>query len=105
MPIYVTSRTKNWSSSPFSPWIKQTMILCYEFSDQEALTLYQVKTHDITAFAASNAFHAGVLEQLLSACHWKSHSTSTQFYLKDVAWDDSELFHQGPVVAGQQIHH
>ena len=25
----------------------------------------------------------------------------TQFYLKDVAWDDSELFHMGPVVAAQ----
>ena len=41
----------------------------------------------------------------LSACHWKSHNTFTQFYLKDVAWADSELFHLGPVVAAQQVHH
>ena len=26
------------------------------------------------------------LEQILSACHWKSHNTFTQFYLKDVAF-------------------
>ena len=64
-------------------WIKQTVILCYELSDQEALTLHQVKAHDVRAFAASKA-----LEQILSACHWKSHNTSTQFYLKDVAWAD-----------------
>ena len=44
-------------------------------------------------------------DQIMSACHWKSHNTFTQFYLKDVAWADLELFHLGPVVAAQQIHH
>ena len=33
-------------------WIKQTVILCYELSDQEAHTLHQVKVHDVRAFAA-----------------------------------------------------
>ena len=83
----------------FSPatvsWIKQTVILCYELSDQEALTLHQVKAHDIRTS----------LEQILSACHWKLHNTFTQFYLKDVTWADTELFHLGSVVAGQQVHH
>ena len=35
--------------------------------------------------------------------HWKAHNTFTQFYLKDLAWADSELYHLGPVVAAQQI--
>ena len=53
----------------------QTVILCYELSDQEAHTLHQVKAH-VRAFAASKAFQSGVsLEQILSACHWKSHNT------------------------------
>ena len=86
-------------------WIKQTVILCYELSDQESHTLHQVKAHDVRTFAASKAFQSGVsLEQILSACHWKSHNTFTQFYLKDVAWADSELYYLGPVVAAQQIH-
>ena len=25
--------------------------------------------------------------------------------MKDVAWADTELFHLGPVVAAQQVHH
>ena len=88
-----------------SSWIKQTVSLCYELSDQEALTLHQVKAHYVRAFAASKAFQSGCsVEQILSACHWKSHNTFTQFYLKDVAWADSELFHLGPVVPAQQIH-
>ena len=81
------------------------MILCYELSDQQTLALHQVKAHDVGAFAASKAFQSGVsLEQILSACHWKSHNTFTQFYLKDVAWADTELFNLGPVVAAQEIH-
>ena len=27
----------------------------------------------------------------------------TQFYLKDLAWADSELYHLGPVVVAQQV--
>ena len=74
-------------------------------SDQEDLALHQVKAHDVRAFGASKAFQSGVsLEQILSACHWKTHNTFTQFYLKDVAWADSELIHLGPVVAAQQTH-
>ena len=94
------------SPATISSWIKQTVILCYELSDQEALTLHQVKAHDVRAFAASKAFQGGIsLDQILAACHRKSHNTFTQFYLKDVAWADSELFHLGLVVAAQQIHH
>ena len=80
-------------------WIRQTMILCYKH-------LHQVKAH-VMAFAASKAFQSGVsLEQILSEVrlYWKSHNIFTQFYLKDVAWADSELYHLGPVVAAQQIH-
>ena len=55
-----------WSFSPsrkslsniyitVSTWIKQTVILCSVFSDQEALTLQQVKAHDVRVFAASKA--------------------------------------------------
>ena len=54
------------SPATISSWIKETMFLCYELSDQEALTLYQVKTHDVRAFDASKAFQSGVsLEQIL----------------------------------------
>ena len=91
---------KDISPATISSWIKQTVILCHELSDQEAHTLHQVKAHDVRAFAASKAFQSGVsLEQILSACHWKSHNTFTQFCLKDVVWADSELYHLsfGPV--------
>ena len=95
---------KDISPSTISSWIKQAVLLCYQLSDQEALTLHQVKAHDIRAFAPCKAFQGVFLEQILSACHWKSHNTFTQFYLKDVAWADSEVYHLGPIVATQQVH-
>ena len=58
--------TKDISPATISSWIKQTVILCYELSDQEALTLHQVKAHDVRAFAASKAFQGGIsLDQIL----------------------------------------
>ena len=96
---------KDISPATISSWIKQTVILCYELSDQEVHSLHQVKAHDVRAFAASKAFQSGIsLGDILSACHWKSRNTFTQFYLKDVAWADSEHYHLGPVVAAQQVH-
>ena len=86
--------------------MKHTVILCYELSDHEALTLHQVKAHDVRVLAASTtpSSRKFSVEQILSACHWNSHNTFTQLYLKDVAWADSVPFHLGPVLAAQQIH-
>ena len=36
---------KDISPATISSWIKQTVILCYELSDQEALSLHQVKAN------------------------------------------------------------
>ena len=84
---------KDVSPATISSWIKQTVILCYELSDQEALSLHQVKAHDVRAFAASKAFQSGIsLDQILSACHWKSHNTFTQFYLEPVKWSYNNLY-------------
>ena len=60
------SFNKDISPATISSWIMQTVILCYELSEQEAHSLHQVKSHDVRAFAASKAFQSGVsLEQIL----------------------------------------
>ena len=41
---------KDISPATISSRIKQTVILCYELSDQEAHSLHQVKAHDVRAF-------------------------------------------------------
>ena len=105
--VFVSFKTgfqKDIVPATISSWVKQTVLLCYQLSDQKAQDVHQVRAHDVRAFAASRAFQGGIsLDQILSACHWKAHNTFTQFYLKDLAWADSELYHLGPVVAAQQI--
>ena len=39
---------KDISPATISSWIKQTVILCYELSDQESHSLHQVKAHDVS---------------------------------------------------------
>ena len=75
--------TSDIRPTTLSSWLKQTILLCYKQTDQQALDLVQVKAHDIRAFAASKAFYGGVsVDQIMQACHWKAHNTFTNFYLK-----------------------
>ena len=73
---YYLDRTSRKVSTKISPatifsWIKETVILCYELFDQEALTLHQVKAHDVRTFTAPKAFQSGIsLEQILPPCLW-----------------------------------
>ena len=61
---------KDISPATISSWIKQTVILYYKLSDQEAHTLHQVKAHGVRAFDVSKVFQSGVsLDTVLSACH------------------------------------
>ena len=92
--------------STISSWIKQTVMLVYQGSDLETQSLSRVKAHDVRSMAASLAFKGGVsLDQILGACFWKSHTTFTNFYLKDVAWrsKESSEYSLGSVVSAQHI--
>ena len=96
--------TSDIRPATLSSWLKQTILLCYKQADQQALDLFQVKTHDIRAFAASKAFYGGVsVDQIMQACHWKAHNTFTNFYLKDLTWSDTDNnMYLGPVVAAHK---
>ena len=40
----------------------------------------------------------------MQACHWKTHNTFTNFYLKDLTWlDNDNNMYLGPVVVAQQV--
>ena len=68
---------KDISPATISSWIKQTVILCYELSDQESHTLHQVKAHDVRAFAASKAFQSGRPYQPATGNHITPSHSST----------------------------
>ena len=99
-----TGFTKDIARATISHWIKRTVQLCYQFADSETLQLSRVKAHDVRALAASLAFKGGVaLDEILNSCYWRSHGTFTNFYLKDVCWENENVFKLGPLVAAQHI--
>ena len=64
------------------------------------------KAHDIRAFTASKAFYGGIsIDQIIQACHWKSHNTFTRFYLGDLAGQNQseDSFQLGAFIAAQQV--
>ena len=74
--------------------------------DNADMNLIVVKAHDVRAFAASKSFYEGIsMDQIIQACHWKSHNTFTKFNLRDIAGQDQResSFHLGAFIAAQQV--
>ena len=62
----------------------------------------------MSAFVVSKAFYMGVsMDHIMQAFQWKSHSTFTKFYLKDLAGQDltEGFYHLGAFVAVLQVIH
>ena len=103
---YKLGHSKDIQCSTISSWIKNTIKFCYTKADNADMDLVGVKAHDVRAFAASKAFYGGIsMDQIMQACHWKSHNTFTRFYLRDLAEQDQSegSFHLGAFIAAQQV--
>ena len=78
--------------------------MCYSKIKSSDLDALKVTGHQVRAMAASWATLGGVsLDQIMLSCHWQSHNTFTSYYLKDLAWEDDQTYHLGPIVAAQNI--
>ena len=103
---YKLGHSKDIQCSTILSWIKNTIKFCYTKADNADMDLVGVKAHDVRAFAASKAFYGGIsMDQIMRACHWKSHNTFTKFYLRDLAGQDQSegSFHLGAFIAAQQV--
>ena len=81
-------------------WIRKMITKAYELQELELLG--RVRAHDVRGMASSWAFLRNIsLEEILAACGWKSHSTFTSFYLKDLTVQGDNLLKLGPVVVAQ----
>ena len=97
-------RSSDISKNTISGWIRSLLHLVYTNANQDAATLCGRTTHAIRSMAASLAFSGQVdLEQVLRSCSWKSHTTFSDFYLKDMTQVKGNLLTLGPVVAAQRV--
>jgi hypothetical protein len=88
----------------FSSWVKQLIRTTYETASEENIQVSGRTVHEIRALASSMAWRANLnLDHILQACNWKSHTTFTDFYLRDLTCVQDDLHSLGPLVAAQQV--
>ena len=103
---YKLGHSKDILCSTISPWIKNTIKFCYTKVANADMDLIGAMADDVRAFVASKAFYGGIsMDQIMHACHWKSHNTFTRFYLEDLAEQDQSegSFHLCTFIAAQQV--
>ena len=87
-----------------SGWLKKVVILCYELSSKDVRDFHGVKAHQVRALSASWALHKNCsMDKILAACSWKSHTTFTSYYLKDMTLERDGMRQLGPLVVAKQV--
>jgi integrase len=97
---FKVGHTQDICKNTVSGWLKKAILAAYSFASEDTRTLHGVKAHEVRAMAASWAFLRNAsIESILGACRWKSHSTFSSFYLRDLTSIQDEMLRLGPVVA------
>lgn len=103
---YQEGRSSDICKNTISGWVRKLIERAYKSPNEKACTLANYNTRDIRGMAASWASRGTLdLEGLMRACTWKSHTTFTDFYLKDLSVIRDNLLALGPIVAAQSIVH
>ena len=98
------NRAQDITKSAISMWLRKVIIRAYQHASPEDADLARASPHEIRAIGASLAFNHNLgLEKLLNTCTWRSHTTFTSFYLRDVARLSHDLMSLPPCVAAQTM--
>ena len=92
------------SKNTISAWLSTTIKRAYESDRSDQHRLFKVSAHEVRALATSWQFsHNLSLDSVMSAASWRTHSTFSNFYLRDVSLVADDLHALGPIVAAQAI--
>jgi hypothetical protein len=96
--------TKDIAPSTISTWICDTVKECYKSAPASVATEFKVTGHQVRGMSTSWAFaKRASIGDVMAAATWKSHTTFTNYYLRDVTNITSGMLQLGPVVAAQTI--
>ena len=91
---------KDVAKNTISGWLRKLILLAYEKASPETKRLFKVKAHDVRSMASSWAFlHNASMDNIMTACSWRCHSTFTSYYLRDLTRIQGNMLALGPVVA------
>ena len=97
---------KEIAASTISRWICQVVAKAYEHASPLARKLYypHPKAHQLRGIGGSWAAANKVsLEEIMRACSWKSPTTFTSYYLRDMTMMADNLCRLGPIVVAQNV--
>ena len=99
------SKQGDIAAQTISNWIKDLIHFTLKNCSTENASLHGIKAHDVRAQAASWSFRGGIpLLDIMRSCTWKSHSTFTSFYFRNVALKNLEdSYRLGDIVAAQRV--
>ena len=87
-----------------SCWIRKTIAAAYEKATEQEAKLISARPHELRAMSASwTAFQTVSLDKVLRAAAWRSHTTFTSFYLRDMSLEVDNLLSLGPIVTSQTV--
>ena len=90
------------SKNTISAWITSVIRRAYMHLHNDLQTLHCISAHEVRAIATSWHFHHTMsLENVMRAASWRTHSTFSSYYLRDVAMIADGLMQLGPIVAAQ----
>ena len=91
---------KHIHMSTISNWVKKLILYVYQNSSSELRGLGNVKMHHVRSVATSWALLKNAsLKSIISAGQWKSHTSFTRFYLRDLSYIKDDMHVLGPVNA------
>jgi hypothetical protein len=74
--------------------------MAYSNTSKADQRLFRLKAHEVRAMTASWAFLKNAsLDSILQACSWRSHSTFTSYYLRDLTRIQGDLLKLSPFVS------
>ena len=87
-----------------STWIQKCVRYAYEDVSDEDGRVFQVRAHDLRAQATSwNLHHSISMSEILRSARWRSQTTFTSYYLRDMSMYEDDLIRLGPLVTAQQV--
>ena len=102
MFIHWDPNIRDIRKSHISRWIIEVVRNAY--TSRDLVVPDHITAHEVRALSASWAYNSQVaLEDVLSACCWRSNGVFQNNYLRDMSQCSEGMFSLGPVVVAQKI--
>ena len=92
------------SKNTVASWLAKTIRCAYPQEPNAATAFHRVTAHEVRALASSWPIWTNrSVADILRACSWRSNTTFTSYYLRDMTYQRDDMYSLGPVVAAQRV--